>query len=138
MKTFCYLLLFLCSLSLYAQEQNPAAKPPVIVTKLPMQTSFEIGKHQIKLLEVIEDSRCPKKVNCVWAGQAKVKIAIYKKEELLKELILTFGAQGIHPKNEKSILKDDTQEILAYNINPYPISGQQIDPDSYTLELIVK
>lgn len=36
------------------------------------------GKFTVKFIEVVEDSRCPPDVNCVWAGNAKVRISIAK------------------------------------------------------------
>lgn len=34
---------------------------------------------RIKFIEVVEDSRCPQNANCVWAGNAKVKIQVTSK-----------------------------------------------------------
>jgi hypothetical protein len=34
------------------------------------------NKFRIKFISVMEDSRCPKDVDCVWAGNAKIKIQV--------------------------------------------------------------
>ena len=35
------------------------------------------GKVRVKLISVMEDSRCPTDVDCVWAGNAKVKVRVF-------------------------------------------------------------
>lgn len=42
------------------------------------QKSADRGRLTIKFVSVLEDSRCPPDVTCVWAGNAKVKLAISK------------------------------------------------------------
>ena len=36
------------------------------------------SKIAIKFIKVIEDSRCPVNVNCIWAGNAKIEVEISK------------------------------------------------------------
>ena len=36
------------------------------------------GKLTVKFVTVIEDNRCPMNARCVWAGNAKIKLAISK------------------------------------------------------------
>jgi hypothetical protein len=47
------------------------------------QTVDKASKFTFKLIEV-EDSRCPPDTNCVWAGNAKVKISIAKGKNVAK------------------------------------------------------
>ncbi|MGB3543376.1 hypothetical protein [Rubrivirga sp.] len=32
--------------------------------------------HEVRFLEVVEDSRCPDGAECVWAGKARVRVAV--------------------------------------------------------------
>ena len=48
------------------------------------------GGIYITPLEVLEDSRCPPDVNCVWAGQVTLKVRL-EKEKVIKELTLWQG-----------------------------------------------
>ncbi|HEV7644676.1 MAG TPA: hypothetical protein VGO50_12085 [Pyrinomonadaceae bacterium] len=41
------------------------------------QKSMSKGKVRVKFISVTEDSRCPADVDCVWAGNAKVKIQVW-------------------------------------------------------------
>jgi len=39
------------------------------------------SKLNIKFLGIVEDSRCPKGTTCIWAGNAKVSIRVWKKNQ---------------------------------------------------------
>jgi hypothetical protein len=41
------------------------------------QKSMANGKVRVKFISVTEDSRCPADVDCVWAGNAKVKVQVW-------------------------------------------------------------
>lgn len=82
-KTSIYILLFFSSIVALSQERIPAS--PQIVFKIAS------GDVILKFVEVLEDSRCPKDIVCVWAGRAKVKVAISGEHLYLKELELTMG-----------------------------------------------
>lgn len=83
MKTSIYILLFFSSIVALSQERIPAS--PQIVFKIASRDVI------LKFVEVLEDSRCPKDIVCVWAGRAKVKVAISGEHLYLKELELTMG-----------------------------------------------
>ncbi|MEQ1645131.1 MAG: hypothetical protein ABL959_16900 [Pyrinomonadaceae bacterium] len=42
------------------------------------QKSADNGRLTIKFVSVVEDSRCPMNARCIWAGEAKIKIAVSK------------------------------------------------------------
>lgn len=42
------------------------------------QKSADSGRLTIKFVSVVEDSRCPMNARCIWAGEAKIKIAVSK------------------------------------------------------------
>lgn len=59
------------------------------------QKSARSSKVRIKFLSVVEDSRCPKDVNCVWAGNAKIKVRISTGRTSREvEINTNTGAQG--------------------------------------------
>lgn len=49
-----------------------------ITLKNGQQKTAKTGRITVKFLELIEDSRCPADVNCVWAGVARIKIQLRK------------------------------------------------------------
>ena len=89
MKTSIYILLFFSSIVAISQERIPAS--PQIVIKIAFGETVTAGNVILKFVEVLEDSRCPKDIVCVWAGRAKVKVAISGEHIYLKELELTIG-----------------------------------------------
>ena len=85
----------------------------------------------IEFLEVMEDSRCPKNVNCVWAGRAVVRVRITYSGPA-QELLLT------QPGLTDEYSKEDFQRYqLSYCVQPYPEQGRKIPENQYRLLLVV-
>lgn len=55
-----------------------AKEPETFSVELCEQKVTTTGKITVKFLEVLEDSRCPPHVTCIWAGNAKIKISVKK------------------------------------------------------------
>jgi len=58
-----------------------AQTPETVSIKAGQRKSAAQGRLKIKFLSVEEDSRCPEGANCIWAGNAKIKIAVSGKYE---------------------------------------------------------
>lgn len=78
----------------------------------------------ITLEEVVDDSRCPTDVTCVWAGDVAVHIRVDdgKAPAHVATLRLNTG--------EKETVHGD-RRITLTAVNPYPESTRKIDPASY-------
>lgn len=125
------LLTFLfLTLNTLAQEKDEAQ---IFTAALQQGEQFVLGERSIKFKEVISDSRCPKDVTCIWAGEAKVLIEIFGNGNFIEEKIISVGSSSI-PFNFSS------QEGLQYSLHsltllPYPTT-QSKNPDlNYTLSL---
>jgi hypothetical protein len=85
----------------------------------------------IRFEEVIEDSRCPREVTCIWAGRVTCMVEI------------TQASVSFHMALTEPGLSDEyTTESyegyeLAFHVTPYPEAGNKISPDEYRLHLIV-
>lgn len=77
--------------------QAKAAAPETLVVRVGQQKTAARGKIIVKVAAVVEDSRCPVGVNCVWAGNAKIKITLAKGKKAAKsfELNSTLQPQSI-------------------------------------------
>lgn len=53
-----------------------AQTPEFLTVKAGKQAVGKKSKIKVKFVSVVEDSRCPEGVNCVWAGNAKIKVLI--------------------------------------------------------------
>ena len=102
------------------------------------QISVRVGKQKkesrskltIKFLSVVEDSRCPEGVNCVWAGNARIKVAIIEagREAKTLELNTNTGAKG------------DTHGAYAFyltSLTPAPKANAKPDAKNYTATFAV-
>lgn len=109
--------------------QNSAASQevhaPNIGLKLMLGDMADLGETQIKFKEVLTDSRCPKDVQCVWAGEAKVLIEVFENGSFIEEQELTFG--GLSKSLE--IINTEVLGVEALKLQPYPdtsiIKGQK-------------
>lgn len=85
---------------------------------------------KIKFLSVIEDSRCPEGVNCIWAGVAKIKIQLRKAGKPAKEFELDTN------QTDKSITFEG-HEIKLAALTPHPKSGSSMKPAAYSATLAI-
>jgi hypothetical protein len=91
------------------------------------QIAISGTKLMVKLIEV-KDTRCPADVNCVWAGNAIVKISIIKGKSAAKMLELN---TGIDPRN----VIFEGYEITLGEVTPLPKSSQTVKPNDYFVKI---
>ena len=92
-----------------------------------MRTNKDAGM-TVSFVGVTEDSRCPKNTNCVWEGEAKIKLMI---NEDAMELVIREGKPAQAQQSYKG-----GYIIEAQSLAPYP-DGTKIDPSTYQLQLMV-
>jgi hypothetical protein len=51
-----------------------------------LNEEVQIGDVRVKPLEVVEDSRCPPDVSCVWAGRVRLRVAVSGAGEPVMEI----------------------------------------------------
>ncbi len=54
--------------------EAPFRAPGTIVAQL--DETVRLGNVEVRPLEILEDSRCPLDVTCVWAGRIRVRVAV--------------------------------------------------------------
>lgn len=62
----------------------PSAEAGTVTARLGQEVL--LGTLRIRPLAVLEDSRCPADVTCVWAGRIRVRVAVSGAGELVMEL----------------------------------------------------
>ena len=92
------------------------------------QTVDSASKFKFKLIAV-EDSRCPADVNCVWAGNAKIKISLAKGKSAAKMFELN---SGLEPRS----IVFEGYEIMIKDISPTKKSNDP-NPVKYSVKLIL-
>lgn len=136
MKSPLFLLLFFSTALLMAQETSKVT-PPVIVAKVALGKTVVFEDTSVTFSKVIEDSRCPIDVTCVWAGQAKVLITI-KSDDTTSEKELIFHGFNFGSENENTLFVSETNTFIGYRLSPYPVSNMSSAERKYQLEVFIK
>jgi hypothetical protein len=84
----------------------------------------------LHFVSVIEDSRCPEDANCVWAGNAKVRIKIGKANGAVKTFELS---SNLEPKT----VAFEGYEIKLTNLDPKPRTNIRINRNGYAAAFTV-
>lgn len=94
------------------------------------QKTAKKSRLKIKFLEVTEDSRCPTGVDCIWAGNAKVKVQVIGSH---RSQIFEFNT-NVGPKGDIF----DGWAITIDNLTPYPHADKPIDKRSYKVKFAIE
>ncbi|MEH2457784.1 hypothetical protein [Nostoc sp.] len=88
---------------------------------------------KIKFSEVIEDSRCPSNVTCIWEGQVIVGLDIIKNGRKFSTLKLT-----LLPGRDVSATQSlEKYTVILREVLPYPKNGQRIVTEDYIAKIVV-
>ena len=128
MKKLSCLLLFFSIAVGFSQEEIATA--PQIAFKVALGDTIVTEGISIVFVEVLEDSRCPTGVVCVWEGQARVKVMVSGTPALNQEFEVTVGK-----KDHNMISAYEGYVIKAIGLAPYPTSKNAGKRD-YSLLLV--
>ncbi|HSD15037.1 MAG TPA: hypothetical protein VLB74_10350 [Flavobacterium sp.] len=100
------------------------------------QLDSKSGK-EIVLVKVVNDSRCPENVQCVWAGEVTVEVAAYDNKTLVEQRQFTFNKDTIDEiKNWFSEhLPKQNETLKNVSVVPYPKDAVVIQPKDYKIVL---
>jgi hypothetical protein len=83
----------------------------------------------VKFLELIEDSRCPEDVNCVWAGVARIKIQLRKNGKSAEVELNT---------NDKKTAVFQGYRVTLKDLQPRQSTTSKYSPSAYSATLVIK
>ncbi len=110
-------------------------QPSSSLTSLPTEITLRYGEERliddllrVSFNQVLEDSRCPGDVTCVWAGNARVQIGI------------SMGMGPTFPLELNSNLEPSTVDwngvrVTLLGVMPEPRSTEKIPPEAYSVRL---
>ena len=84
----------------------------------------------VTFVSVTEDSRCPSDVECIWAGRVSIAVEISSSSDD-SHLELTLGG------GQSSAKTFGNYSIMLVNVQPYPVSTEEISPSDYVATLVV-
>ena len=85
---------------------------------------------RVRFVEMVEDSRCPTDTNCIWAGNAKIRLRVSRK-----------GRSKVIELNSGMENKDDRfagYEFKLTALTPEPRSNIRINPRGYVASITIK
>lgn len=88
------------------------------------------GRLRVRFASVEEDSRCPVGVDCVWAGNARIRVVLQPAGGRAATLELNTGAE---PRAASAA----GYEISLKNLTPHPRAGAKIERRRYAATLVV-
>lgn len=80
---------------------------------------------EVSLVDVLEDSRCPIDVECVWEGNLKISLEIDKVKYELNT--------ALEPKE----IEVNGKKVSIYQVTPDAISTKEIKKDEYIITIMV-
>lgn len=131
MKIVFLILILLLPLTTIAQD---TLETSVYSSVLNLGEAFSVGDKSVNFKSVISDSRCPRSVSCIWAGEAKVLVEIFEDGKFVEEkIIIIDSANNLLNTSDE----DYYYNILGMDLRPYPtVETKEIQPD-YTLTVKV-
>ncbi|WP_300565509.1 hypothetical protein [Flavobacterium sp.] len=93
---------------------------------------------EIVLVKVIDDSRCPEGVQCIWAGEVTIDVAAYENKKIVEQVQFTINRSSIediktwftkHLPSKKDTLKE-------IEVVPYPKAEVPRKPEDYYIKLV--
>jgi hypothetical protein len=89
----------------------------------------------IRFEHILDDSRCPARVVCVWSGQARLEVSFWKTG--LPPETKKFSTFSNPPENSDTHTYQGFS-IKLVNVDPYPITPDQpIPPNDYHITLLI-
>jgi hypothetical protein len=123
----------LCGLALAGCSAAPArdlqsVDPGTEVTLAPgASVSLKSGELKVRFVAVTEDSRCPRDVNCIWAGEVKVRLETRHSTNTATPVEVRAG--------------DSTDSggyrLTVVRVEPQPVSTTRIAPQDYRVTLTI-
>ncbi len=118
MKPFLFPLFFF--VVLIATAQNGPLEVPEIGIRIPMGETVVVQGVSLSFVEVLEDSRCPEDVTCVWAGRARIAVTVKAPGRELETKTLIFGEVQGDESDDLTLYDEDDMRLVGLQLVPYP------------------
>ena len=120
-----------------ATAPPPPPLAPSVVT-VGVGEAARLGPLRIRVNRVVEDSRCPAQVQCVWQG--RLMVAIFADDPAALARPGGPDAPSVAVAHETVLVLGESKPVLGRMIQlvdaqPQPIAGQMIRSDSYRLTI---
>lgn len=117
--------------TVFAFDINAQSRTSSVKVRVNTEKNIPRAGFRVRLLQVIDDSRCPEDTNCIWAGNAKVKIEVRGGHGGRKRFELNSATQP-------QVVTYSGYEIRLTDLTPHPRSNIRINPNGYVATIEVK
>ena len=131
MKKIILLLLLTFSFTVFAQNKN------LSYFKITQKECLPKKGYQLVLKEVISDSRCPESVNCIWAGEVKLLVSVYKDKQFKMDETVTISGNSFQENKDLLVpyFPSTKKNIQSLTVFPNPKEKVTINPKDYYLKI---
>lgn len=139
MRKFAFYSLSVILLFLFAAGCAKSAAPGVKLGEeftLPAGQSVLVPDENLRLqfVEVVADSRCPRNVVCIWAGNVSCLIEVTLTDGSAPAYRVVITQPGLTDQPASDIFSGYQ---AAFRVEPYPVAGSTIAPKDYRLIMTV-
>jgi hypothetical protein len=115
------------------EEENKAVLNQNFKVEYGKEVTIKGTSLKVRFDSVLDDSRCPRDVTCVWAGDAKILISVRQANAKASKVELHTSSQlGQTGKYKRYVIK-----LIA--LDPYPMTrAAKAKPDDYVATLLIK
>ena len=85
----------------------------------------------VRFIDVVDDSRCPSDVECVWSGDGAVLLEVAPLNGDSKEDV-------VHTSLEPHQIPLGRAELRLVRLDPYPVTTRPIAPHDYVVTLVTR
>lgn len=124
------LFLFLTGWAQQSCDTKAVAPGQEFKLKVGQEMKVKDAGIKVNLKGIVEDSRCPTGVQCIWAGNGKVSVELSKEKNQSTSVELNTSAG---PKSSTY----QGYEIRLVSLDPYPKNGVTMAKDAYVVTLKV-
>ena len=110
-----------------AQATGRGATSVLFELKAGQTKNIPGSRAKIKFLSVVEDSRCPKGTQCIWAGNAKIKLRVSDRRKVKVFNLNT--ARGVQSYSFEGY------QIRLVKVSPTPVVNEHIRRNEYIVTL---
>ena len=118
MRSFLFPLFFF--VVLITTAQNGPLEVPEIGIRIPIGESVVVQGVSLSFVEVLEDSRCPEDVTCVWAGRARIAVRVKAPGREPESKMLIFGEVQGDESDDLTLYDEDDMRLVGLQLIPYP------------------
>lgn len=135
MKYISLLFFFVFSQTVFSQ--TGFTKDSLSVSRvISFQQKADFKDYQVQFKDVVSDSRCPKDVMCVRAGEAKVVLSIYKDDAFIEDKEIIIDASGFVIEANNLAFDATDFKVFGMSLKPYPKTSKALPEETYSIEVV--